>query len=57
MPRGIWDEILRARERLPRHCRSCGKRFHATLEAIKQDQALREEEDKTRSGGFLNTGF
>jgi len=28
MPRGLKDEFMRARGRVPRHCRSCGKRFY-----------------------------
>jgi hypothetical protein len=28
MPRGLKDEFMRARGRIPRHCRSCGKRFY-----------------------------
>jgi hypothetical protein len=29
MPRGFVDDIMFGMGRLPRHCRSCGKRFHA----------------------------
>jgi hypothetical protein len=57
MPRGLWDDIMRGASRLPRHCRYCGKRFHAKMQAIQQDLALREEQDKTGSGGFIETGY
>jgi hypothetical protein len=48
---------MRGSGRLPRHCRSCGKRFHAKLEAIERDLAMREEGGKSGSGGFIETGF
>jgi hypothetical protein len=57
LPRGLWDAIMRGSGRLPRHCRSCGKRFHAKLEAIERDLAMREEGGKSGSGGFIETGF
>lgn len=57
MPRGFWDEFQRGRDRIPRHCRYCGKRFHAKVEDVKRDAELREQEDKARSGGFTDTGF
>jgi hypothetical protein len=28
MPRGIRDAIMEGMGRIPRHCRSCGKRFY-----------------------------
>jgi hypothetical protein len=31
MPRGLKDEFMRVRGRIPRHCRSCGKRFYVRL--------------------------
>jgi len=57
MPRGLWDEIMRGAGRIPRHCRYCGKRFHATLEAIKRDLELRQEDEKDRPNSFTETGF
>jgi hypothetical protein len=27
-PRNFWDEIMRGWGRLPKHCRTCGRRFH-----------------------------
>ena len=57
MPRGIWDEIMRGAGRIPRHCRFCGRRFHAKIEAIQRDTAMRNEEVKARSGDFTETGF
>jgi hypothetical protein len=57
MPRGIWDEIMRGAGRIPRHCRFCGRRFHAKIEAIQRDNALRDEEVKARSGDYTVTGF
>jgi hypothetical protein len=57
MPRGLWDDIMRAASRIPRHCRRCGKRFHVKLEAIKRDLEIRNEEEKGRSGEFSETGF
>jgi len=57
MPRGIWDELMEGMGRAPRHCRKCGKRFHAKLEAIKRDQELRDQDEKARSGSITKTGF
>jgi hypothetical protein len=57
MPRGVWDEIMRAAHRIPRHCRNCGKRFHARLTAVKRDQAIREKDGKGRANQFTETGF
>jgi DNA-directed RNA polymerase subunit RPC12/RpoP len=57
MPRGIWDDIMRGAGRIPRHCRYCGRRFHAKIEAIQRDTALRDEEVKARSSDFTETGF
>jgi hypothetical protein len=57
MPRGLWDAIMEGAGRIPRHCRNCGKRFHATLEAVKRDQEIREETDKGRAGESTKTGF
>jgi len=28
LPRGIGDAVMRQIGRIPRHCRSCGKRFY-----------------------------
>jgi hypothetical protein len=57
MPRGLWDDIMLGAGRIPRHCRFCGRRFHAKIEAIQRDTALRDEKEKTRSGDFTETGF
>jgi hypothetical protein len=57
MPVGMWDYIMRTAGRIPRHCRKCGKRFYAKLEAVRQDLALREQDEKARSGVFTDTGF
>jgi hypothetical protein len=27
MPRNFWDELMRGFGKVPKHCRSCGKRF------------------------------
>jgi transcriptional regulator NrdR family protein len=34
MPRGVGDAVMRRMGRIPRHCRSCGKRFYASLERL-----------------------
>jgi DNA-directed RNA polymerase subunit RPC12/RpoP len=57
MPRGLWDDIMLGAGRIPRHCRYCGRRFHAKIVAIQRDVALRDEEVKARSGDFNETGF
>jgi hypothetical protein len=57
MPRGLWDVIMEGAGRVPRHCRYCGKRFHAKLEAVKRDLEIREEDDKGRTNEFTKTGF
>jgi hypothetical protein len=57
MPRGIWDAILRGAGRIPRHCRFCGRRFHAKIADVQSDTALREEIEKARSRDFSKTGF
>jgi hypothetical protein len=57
MPRGLWDDIMRAAGRIPRHCRYCGKRFHAKLEAVKRDREIRNEDDSGRANEFTETGF
>jgi hypothetical protein len=28
LPRHLWDEIMRGFGRVPKQCRSCGKRFY-----------------------------
>jgi hypothetical protein len=33
LPRGIWDSIMKEMGKVPRHCRSCGKRFYLRPEA------------------------
>ena len=57
MPTGLFDSLMRRIGRIPRHCRKCGKRFYAKLEAVRQDLALREQDEKARSGVFTDTGF
>jgi hypothetical protein len=57
MPRGLWDDVMRGAGRIPRHCRNCGKRFHASLKAIKRDVGIREEDEKGRANQFTETGF
>jgi hypothetical protein len=57
MPRGVWDGIMRGAGRIPRHCRFCGRRFHAKIEAVQRDTAMRDEEVKARSSDFSETGF
>ncbi len=54
---GLWDEIMSGAGRVPRHCRSCGKRFHVKLEAIERDLSIKREESKGRSGNVTETGF
>lgn len=49
MPRGIWDEIMRRFDRIPRHCRSCGRRFHPKVQDVKRSAALRAEEEQLRN--------
>jgi hypothetical protein len=34
LPRGIGDAVMRRIGRIPRHCRSCGKRFYAAQARI-----------------------
>jgi hypothetical protein len=57
MPRGMWDSIMQGAGRIPRHCRSCGKRFHARQEAIRRDLELRQGNAKKSSGSFTQTGY
>ena len=56
-PRGLWDAMMRRAGRLPRHCRSCGKRFHAKVDTIKRDLAIRQEDSKSHPAEFIKTGF
>jgi hypothetical protein len=55
--RGIWDTFLASLGRIPRHCRSCGRRFHPTQKAIGRDAELRAEKESAQSGRQSNTGF
>jgi hypothetical protein len=34
LPRGFWDALMKDLGKLPRHCRSCGKRFYVRLEIV-----------------------
>jgi hypothetical protein len=34
LPRGMWDAIMRALHRIPRHCRVCGRRFFVRESAV-----------------------
>ncbi len=54
---GLFDYIMRRTGRIPRHCRKCGKRVYTKLEVVRQYLALREQDEKTRSGVFTDTGF
>ena len=33
LPRGLWDAIMKEMGKIPRHCRSCGRRFYIRPEA------------------------
>jgi hypothetical protein len=56
LPRGLWDALLSALKRVPRHCRFCGRRFHPKIEDVERDSALRAEAEPgsgpTDLGGF-----
>jgi hypothetical protein len=57
MPRGVWDDVMLGAGRIPRHCRFCGKRFHAKLEIIKRDSEMRQEDEKSRFGDVTKPGI
>jgi hypothetical protein len=43
-PRGIIDDIMFGMGRVPRHCRSCGKRFYADAARCGIDPAAGEKQ-------------
>jgi ribosomal protein S27E len=50
-PRGILDDIMFGMGRVPRHCRSCGKRFYIPAPPGEGPASGEDESEKEKGAG------